>query len=222
MEFRNTKTAARQSNFDSFANYECDELTRQRLDFLLAANAENVRERSLYCSEREKTEAAMMREPLSGVETFSLLGLILGIFMPVTMFTRFLVDSRGLRSEDLWILGVVAIVNIISAVVGFFSGRVVGKIVLETERYSWLKMLLLLPFIGMFWGIMAGGAGGIIILIIGAFPGAFLGGIVGSVALPSFAIFHRLLKKGDMIDLNHFLPLAFGITLIICGFILGL
>lgn len=222
MEFRNTKTAARQSNFDSLANYECDELTRQRLDFLLAANAENVRERSLYCSEREKTEAAMMREPLSGVETFSLLGLILGIFMPVTMFTRFLVDSRGLRSEDLWILGVVAIVNIISAVVGFFSGRVVGKIVLETERYSWLKMLLLLPFIGMFWGIMAGGAGGIIILIIGAFPGAFLGGIVGSVALPSFAIFHRLLKKGDMIDLNHFLPLAFGITLIICGFILGL
>jgi hypothetical protein len=58
--------------------------------------------------------------------------------------------------------------------------------------------------------------------VIGAFFGAFLGAAVGSVALPTFTIFHRLLKKGDKLDSQHFLPLAFGVTLIICAFILGM
>lgn len=223
MESRNTTTAARQSNLDSISNYDRDdELALQRLEILLAAKAETEREKLLFRSEREKTEAALMKNPLSSVQSFSYFGLILGTFLPPAMFTRFLIDIGGVRGEDIWIFGILAIVNIISAVVGFFSGKLIGKIVREVETYSWSNMLLLLPFIGTFWGIMAGGAGGIIIVIIGAFFGAILGGIVGSVALPAFTIFHRLLKKGDMINRKHFLPLAFGITFIICGFILGL
>lgn len=189
---------------------------------MLAAEAEAEREKLLYRSESEKTEALMMKNPLSSVQTFSYFGLILATFLPAAMFTSFLINARGLRSEDIWILGILAIVNIISAVVGFFSGKLIGKIVREVETFSWWNMLLLLPFIGTFWGIITGGAGGIIILIVGALPGALLGAMVGSVALPAFTIFHRLLKKGDMIDRQHFLPMAFGITFIICGFILGL
>ncbi len=223
MESRDTKTAACQSGFDSFSHYERDdEIALQRLDALLAANAETVREKFLFRSEREETEAALMKNPLSSVQTFSYFGLILGTFLPPAIFTRYLIDFGGLPEKDIWILGIVAIVNIISAVVGFLSGRQIGKIVREAETYSWWKMLLLLPFIGAFWGIITGGAGGVIVVIIGAFFGAILGGMIGSVALPSFAVFHRLLKKGDMIDRRHFLPLAFGITFIICGFILGL
>lgn len=223
MESRNTKAAVYQSSFDSISNYDHDDqLALQRLDVLLAENAENDREKSVFRSECQKTEASMMKYPLSTIQTFSYFGLILGTFLPASMFTRFLIDAGGLKNQDLWILGILVIVNLISAVVGFFSGKLIGKIVREVETYPWWNMLLLLPFIGAFWGIMAGGAGGIIILIIGAFFGALLGGIVGSVALPAFTVFHRLLKKGDMIDRKHFLPLAFGITFIICGFILGL
>ena len=223
MESRKTQTSTYQSGYDSISNYERDdELALQRIDVLLAANAETVREKRLFRSEREKTEAAIMKNPLSTVQSFSYFGLILGTFTPAAMFTRFLIDSRGLRSEDIWILGIIAIVNIISAIVGFLSGKLIGKIVREVENYAWWKMLLLLPFIGIFWGIMSGGAGGIIIFIIGAFFGAILGGMVGSMALPAFSILHRLIKKGDSIDRKHFLPLAFGITFIICGFILGL
>ena len=65
-------------------------------------------------------------------------------------------------------------------------------------------MILALPFLGLLWGIVSGGAGGIIVFIIGAFFGALLGGIVGSVALPAFTILHRSLKKGEMIELKHF------------------
>jgi hypothetical protein len=79
-----------------------------------------------------------------------------------------------------------------------------------------------MPFLGWFWGMIAGGSGGIVILIVGAFFGAVIGGLVGLFALPVFTIFHRLLKKGELIDRRHFLPLAFGITFIVCGFILGL
>ncbi|MBA2493467.1 MAG: hypothetical protein H0V31_02080 [Acidobacteria bacterium] len=223
MESKQTRTVVRQSNFDSFTVYDHDsELTRQRLDALLAINAETAREKNLFNSEREKTEAAMMKNPLSPEQTFAYFGLLLGSFPPAAMFLRFLIDSRGLRNDDIWILGIVAIVNIISAVVGYFSGKFIGKIVRELEKEPWLLMVCTLPFIGIFWGILAGGAGGIIIFVIGAFFGAILGGAVGGAALPAFAIFHRLLKKGDVVDRKHFLPLAFGITLIICGFILGL
>jgi hypothetical protein len=90
------------------------------------------------------------------------------------------------------------------------------------EARSWSVMLLLAPLIGLTWGIISGGAGGVIIFVIGALFGAILGGAVGMVALPAFAVFHRLLKRGDMIERRHFLPLAFGITFTICSFILGL
>ncbi len=163
-----------------------------------------------------------MKNPLSTKQTFAWFGVLLGTFPPAAIFTRFLIDSRGLSDGDLWILGVIAIVNVISAVVGYFSGKLIGKIVGELEKTSWLPMIFALPFVGILWGILAGGAGGVIIFIIGAFFGALLGSAVGSIALPAFTIFHRLLKKGDMIDRKHFLPLAFGITFIICGFILGL
>jgi len=83
-------------------------------------------------------------------------------------------------------------------------------------------MILLSPFIGILWGIMAGGAGGVIIFLVGAIFGAFIGGMVGGAALPLFLIFHRLLRKGEFIEQKHFLPIAFGITFTICSFILGL
>lgn len=223
MEHRTTQTIARQTNFDPTLRYDRDdELARQRLDALLAVNAATAREKSLFRSEQEKTEAALIKNPLSTIQTFAWFGLLLGTFPPAAIFTRLLIESRGLNDGDLWFIGVIAIVNVICAVVGYFSGKLIGKIVGELEKTSWLSMIFVLPLVGILWGILAGGAGGVIILIIGAFFGAFLGSAVGSVALPAFTIFHRLLKKGDMIDRRHFLPIAFGVTFIICAFILGL
>ena len=176
----------------------------------------------MFRSEQEKTAAALMSNPLSAEKTFAYFGLLLGMFPPLAMFVRFFSEKGVLHGEDIWILGVVAVINLISAIVGYFSGKLIAKIVCEVEKWSWHRMILALPFIGILWGMMAGGAGGIIIFIVGAFFGAALGGAVGSVALPVFTLFHRLLKKGDGIDFKHFLPIAFGITFIISAFILGL
>ncbi len=143
---------------------------------------------------------------------------MLGAFPPAALFLRFAFEGK----VDGWVFGVMFIINLISAVVGFFSGKIVAKIVRYIENNSWSVMLLALPFIGMLWGGVSGAAGGIVVFIFGAFFGAILGGMVGSVALPIFTIFHRLLKKGESIELKHFLPIAFGVTFVICGFILGL
>lgn len=163
-----------------------------------------------------------MKNPLSDEQTFAYFGLLLGTFPPLAMFIKFFSEKGVFRVEDFWIIGVVAVINLISAVVGYFSGKVIGKIVGKVETTSWTNMLLTLPFVGILWGILAGGAGGVIVFVVGAFFGAALGAAVGSVALPTFTLFHRLLKQGDQLDLRHFLPIAFGITFIISAFILGL
>lgn len=174
----------------------------------------------LYKSDREKAEAGMMRRPLDTIKTFAYFGLMLGTFPPTAIFAKFLSEA-SLKKGDFWILGFILLINIITAIVGYFSGKLVGKMVKESETYSWLTMILLMPFIGIFWGVITGGAGGAIVFLFGALFGAIFGAMVGGAALPVFAIFHRLLKKGEMIELKHFLPLAFGLTFTICAFILG-
>jgi len=220
MEHRPTQTADRQHNLNQFAgiDHSDGELVKQRLNSLLAINAETARQKAMYASDREALEAGMMKNPLSLEKTFSYFGLLLGIFPPAAIFIRFAVENR----LDGWVFGVMFIINLISAVVGFFSGKAVAKMVRLVENSSWAAMLLLMPLIGLIWGIVTGAAGGVIVFFFGAFFGAILGGLVGSIALPFFTIFHRLLKKGESIELKHFLPVAFGVTFIICGYILGL
>ncbi len=222
MDARNTQTANRQSNLDEIASYQQDsEIVRQRLDCLLAVNAETARQKAMFQSDKEKLEADLMKSPLNTEKTYAYFGLLLGTFPPAAFFTKFAIDSRIALGEEAWIFGILFIVNLISAVVGYFSGKLIAKSVREVEKYSWWAMFLVLPFVGMFWGMMAGGAGGAIIFIFGAFFGAILGALVGGIALPTFTVFHRLLKRGDVIELQHFLPLAFGITFAICSFIIG-
>lgn len=162
-----------------------------------------------------------MRNPLDSQTAFAYFGLLLGTFPPAAMFTRFFIDARIFRGEEFWILAVALLVNLITATVGYFSGKFVGKTVTSLENYSWHQMLVALPFVGAFWGMAAGGAGGGVILVVGAFVGALLGAAVGGIALPVFTIFHRLLKRGDKIDGKHFLPLAFGIAFAVSAFFLG-
>lgn len=176
----------------------------------------------MFRTEQEMLEAELMEHPISTDKAFPYFGLMLGIFPPAAIFARFFMEPGNVRNEDLWIFGVLSLVNLVTAITGYFSGKLVAKMVTKIENFSWLTMIFLLPLIGILWGIMSGGAGGIIILVVGAIFGATLGAAVGSLALPLFTIFHRLLKKGEMIEFRHFLPLSLGITFTICAFILGL
>jgi hypothetical protein len=164
----------------------------------------------------------MMLKPLDTEKAFAHYGLLLGTFPPAAIFIRYLVEVSPRNRVELWVTMLMSVSILLSAVVGRFSGQIIGRAVQSLEKRSWSAMVLTMPFVGFFWGVVAGGAGGFAIFIIGAFFGAILGGMVGALALPAFVILHRLLKRGDVIDQRHFLPLAFGVTLTICSFILGL
>ena len=63
--------------------------------------------------------------------------------------------------------------------------------------------------------------GGVFIFIIGGFMGSAVGAVAAGLALPAFATVHRLLARGGLIEMKHFLPLALGIVLTLCAFIIG-
>lgn len=219
-----TATADRRQ-MTGFYLYESDDdsrARRERLNVFRAANAELFRENEAARAEREAIEESYMTRPFSTENAFAYFGVMLGALPVVAIFMRLLIDGQIFRNENSWILGIFFIVSLISATVGFFTGKSVGRMVSRLEQASWSRMILALPFVGLGWGILAGGAGGIIIFVVGALFGAFIGGAVGAIALPVFAVFHRLVKRGERIDARHFLPLALGTTLTIMALFLGL
>jgi hypothetical protein len=220
MEHKQTKFYE-QTAFD-FANISNQS---ERLTAIINANAEIANEKLLYHNSLEKAERDLMKNPITNEKAFARFGLMLGIFPPMVIFGSFLV-SEFLHNPttDKWLfVFLLPFINIICAVVGYYSGKhIISKLVEKTETLTWSKMILLSPLIGILWGIITGGIGGVFIFVIGAFFGAMIASIVGSAALTTFTAFHRLLKRGDSIEQKHFLPLAFGITATICAFILGL
>ena len=223
MENSRTATAVRRDEFDPLNGYRHadDNLSLERLNSMLAAHAEKERRDATFDEQSDEPNAPS-KKLIADRQAFAYFGLLLGIFPPAAIFTQLLVKDGSVYNDDLWLIGVFAVVNLISAIVGYFSGRRIGELVGKLENASWTKMLVLLPFIGTLWGIIAGGAGGVIVFAVGAIVGAMFGAAVGAVALPLFAIFHRLLKHEDAIEQRYFLPLALGITFTICAFILGL
>lgn len=221
MENRRTTTCDRTSSF-SQSTIDSSELDLKRLNTLLTINGEIAAEKSLYFSEKEKFEAGLLKKPLNSETVFSYFGLMLGSLTPAAIFAKVLFGEGKISVEDSWIVAVLILVNIVAAFTGFISGKFVGRFISHLESDSWIKMLFLLPAVGAFWGIISGGAGGLVFFLFGSIFGAIFGGLVGLFALPFFTVFHRLLKKGDFIERNQFLPLAFGVTIVICAFILGL
>ena len=223
MERRYTNTTDRPANTTPLESFDSDsELTDKRLDSLLRANAEFAEEKNLYRTENEDFEEKLLESPLTTEQAFSRFGLLLGAFPPAAIFGKFLFESfDGNPNAEYWVIPLLLFVNFVTAATGFYSGKLVGKAMKEIEKLPWWSMILILPFVGLFWGILSGGAGGIIIFLVGAIFGAIIGGMVGSVGLSAFGILHRIFKRGDHISQDQFLPIAFGVTFAICAIILG-
>lgn len=195
--------------------------TEERLNLLIAKNAEYENENSISTSEREKFEATLMENPLSAEKAYSYFGLLLGTFPPAAIFIKLFIEGFIPRGNEIWLIPVMVLVNSIAALKGYVSGKLMGKIILKFERYSWFSMLFILPFLGFSWGLTTGCIAGLFLFVVGALFGGVIGGIVGSFALPAFTTLHRLLKRDDKIDRKDFVPIALGITFVISAFILS-
>lgn len=201
---------------------DLDNVILDRLDRLLAINAETTRRKLLNITERHECEAATMIHPVSLEKAFAYLGLMLGSLPPASIILAIFSSSAVINSDGSWLVGLMFAANILTAIVGYLSGKLVSDCIRQVREFPIWTQFAILPLIGLSWGAISGGIGGAVILIYGGFIGALFGGAVGLVALPLFVVLHRSLSYSDTIERKHFLPIASGITLTICALILGL
>jgi len=190
-----------------------------RLDWLLKANVQAAAHRKLFRNDREEEEALMMRRPLLMRQAYALFGLMLGTLPPAAIFVRMFQYGLG---RDGMLFGLCLFMNIVCAVVGYAMGHALSGSMHSLTRASWNKMLLVSPWVGALWGMVAGGAGGFLFFGFGMVAGVLCAIPVGVAAFLLFAPLHRLLARGGMIDACHFWPLACGITLTIAALVLSL
>ena len=191
-----------------------------RLEWLLEANAEIAKYKAEFPTRTTELELAMMKRPLTAEQTFAWFGAMLGTFPPATLFGMFLVSSDG--PEPALVAALLGFVTAVTAVAGYFLGKIVAALITNIRRMSLSSSLLLVPLVGFCWGAVSGAAGGVFLFIIGAFFGGAIGGAVGAVALTAFFLLYRKLTVAGMIELKHFLPLSFGVTFTICAYLLSL
>ncbi len=167
-----------------------------------------------------------MSRPVSAQRAYALFGMLLGALPPAAIFGRLLGygvnGSMRMFAWDAALFFLCLVINAVSCLMGYLLGSSLNYEAFKSERSSWTRMLLLMPVIGAAWGAVTGATSGILFFGFGAFVGAAFAIPIGMVAFLAFAIFHRLLERGGMIETRHFLPLACGITLTIAALILGL
>jgi hypothetical protein len=194
----------------------------QRLAELLKVNAETARDKALYRTDRERTEASSMSSPIDSNKVFAYFGLTIGTLPPFAL--AFKIIGEGITDEPVagLFLALLAAAGIATGSMGYALGRVVPSALSYAEQFRVPNRIAFLAMVGFAWGAVSGAVGGLLLFVIGSIFAALAGGLVGAVALPILAAFHSALRRGELIEMKHFLPIAFGITLTLCAFILGL
>jgi len=199
-----------------------DDYVARRLNWLRFETAP-LTERRRLALEAEERRTLSMLQPLSTEEAYRWFGTFLGLFPPFALFTRFIGDqasrdftaSRDLLYYALLCLAMNAVCCLVGRKFGGFLGRKVG----DPRSRPWLQFAFCPVFMALLWGLVTGGLGGAVFFGIGAIFGALVAINVALVAFPVFAILHRLISRGGMIEARHTWPLAFGIPLTIAALI---
>ena len=173
--------------------------------------------------------ALAIRNPLTTEEAYAWFGTLLGLFPPFALFARMLGfalhegASRRIWTEEggfLWVLFFLAM-NAVCCLVGRKFGARLGRRVGDPRAWTWPKYVFSSLVMAVAWAVVTGAAGGAVALIIGAVFGVVCAVPVALAAFPVFAILHRLLSHGGMIEEHELWPLAFGVPLTIAALILS-
>lgn len=170
-----------------------------------------------------------MLRPLSTEEAYRRFGTFLGLLPPLALFTRILagiVGDRPLASlpstDGLLFWGVLLLLmNVLCVIVGRKFGAFLGRKAGDPRAHGVAGTLFVALLYGLFWGVVTGAAGGAVGFVVGAVVGVFVAVPVALAAFPVFAVLHRLLSHGGMIEERHVWPLAFGVPLTIAAMIMS-
>jgi hypothetical protein len=206
-----------------------DDNLARRLNWLSFELSPDTARRRLVL-EREERRTLSMLQPLSTEEAYRWFGTFLGLFPPFALFARIVGGTvAGNRTNGLtatadgllyWGLLLLAM-NVVCCFVGRKVGGFLGRKTGDPRSLSLAGSLFVALFYGLFWGVVTGAAGGAVAFLIGAVGGVFVAVPVALAAFPVFALLHRLLSHGGMIEERQVWPLAFGVPLTIAAMILS-
>jgi hypothetical protein len=188
----------------------------------LRAEVELAESGALARREAEEAATMMLRRPVNVAEAYGWFGLFLGLFPPAAIFSRlFLGEITSSGFEWGW-LALVIFMNAVCAVVGRKTALFIAAQLGQPREQPWPLLCAVSLLAALVWGVVTGGAGGLVFFGFGAFFGALYAVAVALVAFPAFALLHRLLSRGGMIDEHTLWPLAFGLPAVVAAAILGM
>ena len=190
----------------------------QRMNWLRHEIDRDARRRRLTW-EKEEGRALSMQQPLTTEQAYRRFGTFLGLLPPFALFERFLAGTRG--DDALWVVALCVAMNVVCCLVGRWYGGVLGHWAGNLRTYTRVKFAFVVLAMAVAWSVVTGGLGGVPFFGIGAAFGPFFAAPVAFVGFPAFAILHRLISRGGMIEARHTWPLAFGIPLTIAAMIMG-
>jgi hypothetical protein len=183
-------------------------------------NEEMARQKSMFENDEVRRKAQLMTRPIDSRNAFGYFGLMIGSLPAFAIALKILsVGSSNVAGMAILFTAV----GIGSGLAGFGLGRrCVPGVLRRISNFSLPNRAALLIVMGVVWGALSGAVGGLVFILVGSIPGAILGGMVGAVVVPIMVGLHSCLRAGDFVEMKHFLPVAFGITLSVCAFVLGL
>jgi hypothetical protein len=167
--------------------------------------------------EKEEGRALTMRRPMTTEQAYRLFGTFLGLIPPLALFERTLAKTHG--DEAFWFALFCVGMNAICCSVGRWFGAHLGRWAGDPRKRSRTRFAFVVFVMALTWSVVTGASGGVLVFGIGAIFGVFCAAPVAFAAFPAFAILHRLISRGGMIEARHAWPLAFGIPLTIAAVI---
>lgn len=169
--------------------------------------------------EEEERHALSMQSPLTTEQVYRQFGTYLGLLPPFALFERFLASTRG--DDAFWVVALCVGMNVVCCLVGRWFGGYLGRWAGNPRTYSRVGFALVVFVMAVAWSVVTGGLGGLLFFGFGAIFGIFFAAAVALPVFPVFAILHRLISRGGMIEARHTWPLAFGIPLTIAAMIMS-
>jgi hypothetical protein len=188
----------------------------------LRAEVELVESGALARREAEEAATMMLRRPVNVAEAYGWFGLFLGLFPPAAIFCRLFLGEITSNGFEWGWLALVILMNAVCAVVGRKTARFIAAQLGQPREQPWPLLFAISLLAALAWGVVTGGAGGLVFFGFGAFFGALCAIAVALAAFPAFALLHRLLSRGGMIDEHTLWPLAFGVPAVVAAAILGM
>lgn len=171
--------------------------------------------------EKEECRTLSMLRPRTAEETYRWFGTFLGLLPPLALFGRVLWNSNLNSETQAWWVLFCVLMNLVCCLVGRRFGAILGGWAGDPRARTRTGFAFVIFVMAVAWSAVTGGLGGAVCFGIGAIFGILCAAPVALMAFPVFAILHRLLSHGGMIEARHLWPLACGIPLTIAALILS-